>query len=135
MSCREIQRGWGSGKGQEICSEERTHSAAAVWPKGAQALQHGTATEHGPVQPLPLLSHGCWLSWGAKALWAQGRDLPPHPIPNCPATPALLSCMHHGGETALISWLRLGVLWLWAVQGRSSPSSPPDQLQATAEGN
>lgn len=36
MSCKKIQRGWGSGKGQEICSEEQTHSTAVVWPKGHQ---------------------------------------------------------------------------------------------------
>lgn len=42
MSCKEIQRGWGSGKGQEMCSEEQTHSTAAVWPEGAEAaaLRH-----------------------------------------------------------------------------------------------
>lgn len=36
-SCKEIQRGWGSGKGQKISPEEQTHSTAAVWPEGAQA--------------------------------------------------------------------------------------------------
>lgn len=108
MSCKQIQRGWESGKGQETCSEEQPHNPAAVWPGGAQApaLRQDTGTEQGSMDPLTPC-HCCPTAAGCpggKAVWAQGRvDIPPHPDPNCPAI--LFFCMHHGGETALISWL------------------------------
>lgn len=133
MSCKEIQRGWGSGKGQKISlrSKPTAQQLFGLKEHRHQPCDMALARSTDPLSScccccptlLPVLQ--------GRAHWAQGRvDLPPHPHPTI-----LLLCMHHGGETALISWLWLGVLWLWAVQGRSSPSSPPDQLQASTEGN
>lgn len=107
-------------------SAQRSKPTAQQW-FGPRGTSLGTWHWHraGSIQPAVLGGHSSvGTGKGGPSTTSQ---------PQLPSHHAL--CMHHSGETDLIGWLWLGVLCLWAVQGRSSSSSPPDQLQATAEGN
>lgn len=111
ISCRDIQGGCEVVKVRRSALRSKPTAQQLFGPKDQRHwpcdMTPTWSMEHGSLQPLPLVSHGSCCPGGA-----QGRvDLPPHPDPNCPAT--LLLCMHHGGETALVSWLWLGALWLW----------------------
>lgn len=107
-----------AGTSREVVEVVKVRRSALRSKPTAQQLFGPKEQRHRPRDMTPTWStdpctpcHWCPMAPGCPG-GAQGRmDLPPHPDPNCPAT--LLLCMHHGGETALVSWLWLGALWLW----------------------